>query len=89
MSEKPKEEFDYSLLMKRMAKYRFNIKSLAAEIGMDRGSLGSKLKNQTRFNQSQITNIAGVLDLKTKEIPAYFFTKNVEKNSQIVRIKKG
>ena len=48
---------------------------------MDKGLLGAKLRNRTEFNQRQITKIAKVLDIDLREVPAYFFVSNVDKQS--------
>lgn len=81
MYTKQTNNFDYSLLRKRMVEYRYNITSLAAAVGMDKGLLGAKLRNQTEFNQRQITKIAKVLDIDLREVPAYFFVLGVDKQS--------
>lgn len=81
MYTKQTNNFDYSLLRKRMVEYRYNITSLAAAVGMDKGLLGAKLRNQTEFNQRQITKIAKVLDIDLREVPAYFFVLSVDKQS--------
>ena len=81
MYTKQTNNFDYSLLRKRMVEYRYNITSLAAAVGMDKGLLGAKLRTRTEFNQRQITKIAKVLDIDLREVPAYFFVSNVDKQS--------
>lgn len=81
MYTKQTNNFDYSLLRKRMVEYRYNITSLVAAVGMDKGLLGAKLRNRTEFNQRQITKIAKVLDIDLREVPAYFFVSNVDKKS--------
>ena len=81
MYTKQTNNFDYSLLRKRMVEYRYNITSLAAAVGMDKGLLGAKLRNRPEFNQRQITKIAKVLDIDLREVPAYFFVSNVDKQS--------
>lgn len=77
-----KEEFDHSLLIKRMNEYRYNIKTLSSAIPLSRTTLYSKLKSETKFNQTEIKKICKLLEIPNSDISLYFFKPKVRKTEQ-------
>ena len=73
------EEFDHSLLLERMYEYRYNVKTLSESIPLSRTTLYSKLKSETKFNQTEIKKICKLLEIPSSEISIYFFKPKVRK----------
>jgi hypothetical protein len=73
-------EYNYSKLRGRIIEKFENILSFCKEMQISEPSIYSKLKHRTEFTQSQIVKSCILLDIKTSEIPKYFFEYTVKKN---------
>ncbi|QUM66213.1 DUF739 family protein [Staphylococcus delphini] len=77
-----KYDFDYSLLYKRMAEYRYSQSSLASAIPISRTSINHKLQGKNLFTQWEIKRICDILDIAPTKVGKYFFKQNVQKTVQ-------
>lgn len=68
-------KFNYSKLLGRMKELGISQERLAAEIGVNEGTLNSKLNNKFNFKSNEMDAICRVLDIPNEEIGAYFFAK--------------
>lgn len=67
--------FDYSKLLGRMRELGMTQKDVAGKLGINKGTLNSKLKGKGVFNASEIDDISKILDIAKEEIGVYFFAK--------------
>lgn len=65
--------YDYSKLLGKIKENSLTQDMLAAKIGISSASMNLKLCNKNAFKQDEILAICNVLDISSKEIPAYFF----------------
>ena len=72
--------YDYSKLKGRIAEKCGTQTALAKEIGWSERTLSLKLNGKIAFSQSDIEDMMRVLDIKRKDIQAYFFTVDVQAN---------
>lgn len=68
------EKFDYTLLLERIEKYRYNLKTLSESMPISRTSLYSKLNGEVNFTQTDIRKICFLLEIPGDDIGEYFFT---------------
>lgn len=68
-------KFNYDKLRRKMKSERYNITTLANDIGMTRVHLSSILNNHACFRQEEIANIISVLNIKSAEVKEYFFSR--------------
>lgn len=68
-----KELFYYHL-----AKNKKNVAKLAKEIGIERNTLYTKLRNQIEFKQNEIIKISSLLKLTKSEMNEIFFNDFVD-----------
>lgn len=74
--------YNYDLLLKKMKEKRYSQESLAPAIKMSRTSLNQKLNSKSNFTQSEILNIAKILEIPNEKVGEYFFTAFVRKTEQ-------
>ena len=67
--------YNYSKLLGRIKECGFTQTRLADAIGINRGTLSSKLNGQYSFSMKEIDSICRELNISNDEIGAYFFTK--------------
>ena len=67
--------YDYSKLLGKMKERGFTQEGLAAEIGVNEGTLSSKLNSKYAFKQNEMDAICRVLDIPNDEIGSYFFAR--------------
>ena len=67
-------EFNYSKLLGRMRECGFTQEQLAKAIGINKGTLSTKLNNRFSFSQEEILAICKVLNIPVSEIGDYFYT---------------
>ena len=73
--------FDYSKL-RGLIREKLKSESKYAELmNLSLASVSGKLNSQTPFSLSEIDKTIELLNIDTKDIYEYFFTKKVEKNS--------
>lgn len=70
--------FDYSKLRGRIREIFKTQSSFAKEMGMSTTSLSTKLNNNVEFSQKEIDRAVKLLKISQEEIPAYFFTLEVQ-----------
>ena len=66
-----------------MTEQGYNIQTLAKELDISAQTLGYKLNGESYFSTPQIEKITTVLHIPIKEIPAYFFAKEVPQQPTI------
>lgn len=71
--------FDYSELVKLIVFKYDTHEKFAEALGIGRTTLSLKLNNKAAFSQKEINEAAKLLGLKSKDIPRYFFTQEVQK----------
>ena len=71
--------FDYSELVKLIVFKYDTHEKFAEALGIGRTTLSLKLNNKVAFSQKEINDAARLLGLKSKDIPRYFFTQEVQK----------
>lgn len=74
--------FDYGMLRKRIREKYKTDEEFARSIGIGRVSLSGRLNNKLEFTPSEIMKSCEVLTISDNEIPAYFFTKIVQKSER-------
>ena len=67
-------KFNYSKLLGRIRECGFTQAELAEVIGINKGTLSSKLNNQSSFTTAEMSAICNALNIPYKEIGVYFFT---------------
>ena len=70
--------YNYNKLKRRIAKVCGNTTNFAKLIGMPEHLLALKFCNKIAFTQCDIHNVCNVLKINNHDIPAYFFTFNVQ-----------
>lgn len=70
--------FNYSKLRGRIREIFKTQSSFAKEMGMSTTSLSAKLNNNVEFSQKEIDKAVKLLQISQEEIPAYFFTLEVQ-----------
>lgn len=68
-------KYNYSKLLGRMKERGLTQGILATEIGVNEGTLNSKLNNKFGFKQNEMDAICKALDIPNDEIGDYFFCK--------------
>lgn len=71
--------FDYSKLRGKIREMFRTQNAFAEAMGISTTSLSAKLNNQVEFSQKEIDLATELLKIKKSEIPAYFFTLEVQK----------
>jgi DNA-binding XRE family transcriptional regulator len=66
-------KFNYSKLLGRMKECGFTQEQLAKAIGINKGTLSTKLNNKFSFSQDEILSIGKVLNIPTSEIGEFFY----------------
>lgn len=67
-------KFNYSRLLGRMKECGFTQEQLAKAIGINKGTLSTKLNNKFSFSQDEILAICKVLNIPICEIGEFFYT---------------
>ena len=70
--------YDYSRLKRRIEIKCGNKSNFAKLIGMPEHLLSHKMNGRTAFTQRDIEAASNALQISAKDIPAYFFTFNVQ-----------
>ena len=70
--------YDYSKLKGRIAEKYGTQTALAKALGWSERTLSLKMNGKIVFTQADIENMIRVLDIKRKDIQAYFFTADVQ-----------
>lgn len=70
--------FNYSKLNGRIVEMCGSKTEFAKRIGLSDAVLSLRLNNKMCFSQKEIAQICVVLKIKSKEIPLYFFDKEVK-----------
>lgn len=73
--------YDYSKLKGKVREVFRTNEAYASFLGISEASLYEKYKSESYFNQNQIDKSMHKFNEGPEMIPAYFFTKKVEKNS--------
>lgn len=60
-------------LKARIIEKGFTLTSLAKKVGISYVSMSYKVNNKREFNQTEISSICDILDIKDDERSAYFF----------------
>lgn len=68
---------DYSKLLGRIRERELTQAEVAKKIGVSPATLNKKLRGHTEFTQSEIGSLCKLLDIRHKEISAYFFTEKL------------
>jgi len=71
--------YDYSRLMGRIVEKYTTQGRFAKAMGISEHSMSNKLNNNIHFKQPEITKACSLLDISENEIPAYFFTLEVQR----------
>ena len=71
--------FDYSKLLGRIKEKFGTNEKFANALGCSPQALSRKLNNKTPFSQFEMDKSSDLLDIRIKDIDAYFFTKKVQK----------
>ena len=66
-------KFNYSKLLGRMRECGFTQEQVAAAIGINKGTLSTKLNNRYSFTQIEIIKICKLLNIPLCEIGDYFY----------------
>lgn len=66
-------KFNYSKLLGKIRECGFTQAELAEIIGINKGTLSSKLNNQSSFTAAEMSAICNALSIPYKEIGLYFF----------------
>ena len=74
--------FDYSKLRGRITEKFGTQKAFAKELGIDKGTLTSKLVGHTNFTQKEIMKSISILEIDPSQLTLYFFKPRVEKLEQ-------
>lgn len=65
--------FNYSKLLGKMKECGFTQEQLAKAIGINKGTLSTKLNNKFSFSQNEILDICKVLNIPVCEIGEFFY----------------
>ena len=74
--------FNYSKLRGRIREIFNTQEKFANAMGISTTSLSAKLNNKVEFDQSEINQAMKLLKINGEDIPAYFFTLQVQKGEQ-------
>ncbi len=66
--------YNYSKLLGRIVEKVGTQSKFAAGIGLSERSVSLKLNGQRGWKQREIAEACKILDIRSEEIPAYFFT---------------
>lgn len=66
-------KFNYSKLLGRMRECGFTQEQVAKAIGINKGTLSTKLNNRYSFTQDEIIKICKLLNIPICEIGDYFY----------------
>lgn len=72
-------EYDYTLLEQKIKAVCGSKENFAAELGIARTSLYSKLTGRLQFRQNEIKTAMQLLHIRERHIALYFFTLKVRK----------
>lgn len=70
--------FDYSKLRGKIREIFKTQSAFAEAMGMSSTSLSAKLNNNVEFSQKEIDRAVDLLKIEKEDIPAYFFTLEVQ-----------
>lgn len=70
--------YDYSKLRGRIVEKFGNGKNFSKEIGLSERSLSLKMNGKISWKQSEIVKACEILCIEQLDIPAYFFTLQVQ-----------
>lgn len=70
--------FDYSKLNGRIAEKCGSRKEFAKRMGLSERSVCLKMKSKVGWKQEEMQKACGVLNIRSEEIPAYFFKTIVQ-----------
>ncbi len=70
--------FDYSKLRGKIREIFKTQSAFAEAMGMSSTSLSAKLNNNVEFSQKEIDKAVDLLKIEKEDIPAYFFTLEVQ-----------
>lgn len=70
--------FDYSKLRGRIREMFGTEGAFAKAMTLSQQTLSTKLNNKVLFTQDEIKSACSILQIETADIPAYFFTENVQ-----------
>lgn len=70
--------FDYSKLNGRIVEKCGSQKQFAGKMGLSTRSMSLKMNSKVGWKQEEIKKACEVLELKSEEIPIYFFTVRVQ-----------
>ena len=70
--------YDYSKLSGKVKECCGSQAVFASKIGLSERTVSLKFNNQRDWKQDEIQKSCGVLGIKEKEIPIYFFTPKVQ-----------
>ena len=71
-------DFDYSKLRGKIREIFKTQSAFAEAMGMSTTSLSVKLNNNVEFSQKEIDRAVDLLKIEKEDIPAYFFTLEVQ-----------
>lgn len=74
--------FNYDRLRNRIKEIVGTQDNFAKKIGLGRVSVSQSLNNQREFSAKEMLKAAQVLQFSTEEIPAYFFSEEVQKRER-------
>lgn len=69
--------YNYSKLRGKAIEKCGTLGKFAGIMGISKVSVSNKLMNKTPWGQDEIVKACNILDIKPKEIGAYFFTEEV------------
>lgn len=72
--------YDYSKLKGRITEKYGTQSALAKALGWSERTLSLKMNGKIVFTQADIENMIRVLDIKRKDIQAYFFAADVQRD---------
>ncbi len=70
--------YDYSKLLGKIKEKCGTQINFACLLGLSERSLSLKLSGKRQWTQKEIGKICKILDIKTTDIPVYFFTLKVQ-----------
>jgi len=71
-------DYDYSKLRGKIREIFKTQSAFAEAMGMSTTSLSTKLNNNVEFTQKEIAQAVELLQITKEDIPAYFFTLEVQ-----------
>mgnify|MGYP002623573386 CR=1 FL=1 len=70
--------YDYNKLLGRIVEKVGTQSELAKRMGLSEHSISQKLNNKLGWKQDEIRRMAEILNIASADIPAYFFTEQVQ-----------